>query len=39
MGEGGGCVALFGVTRARPPVIDVVPQFEPGDGGDGGVAM
>ena len=39
VGEGGGCVALFGVTRARPPVIDVVPQFEPGDGGDGSVAM
>ena len=39
VGEGGGCVALFGVTRARPPVIDVVAQFEPGDGGDGGVAM
>ena len=38
VGEGGGCVALFGVTRARPPIIDVVPQFEPGDGGDGGVA-
>ena len=39
VGEGGGCVALFGVARLRPPVIDVVPQFEPGDGGDGGVAM
>ena len=39
VGEGGGCVVLFGVTRARPPVIDVVPQFEPGGGGDGGVAV
>ena len=39
VGEGGGCVALFGVTRARPPVVDVVPQFEPGDGGDGGIAV
>ena len=39
VGEGGRSVALFGVTRARPPVIDVVPQFEPGNGGDGGVAV
>ena len=39
VGEGGRNVALFGIARARPPVIDVVPQFEPGDGGDGGVAM
>ncbi len=39
VGEGGRSVALFGIARARPPVVDVVPQFEPGDGGDGGVAM
>lgn len=31
MGEGDG-VAFFGITGARPAVIDVVPQFEPGDG-------
>ena len=39
VGEGGRSVALFGIARARPPVVDVVPQFEPGDGGDGGVAV
>ena len=39
MGEGGCGVAFFGITGARPAVIDVVPQFEPGDGGDGGVAV
>ena len=39
VGEGGRGVAFIGVARLRPPVIDVVPQFEPGDGGDGGVAM
>ena len=39
VGEGGRGVALFGIARARPPVVDVVPQFEPGDGGDGSVAM
>jgi len=39
VGEGGRGIALFGVTRARPPVVDVVPQFEPGNRGDGGVAM
>jgi len=37
--EGGRSIALFGIARLRPPIIDVVPQFEPGDGGDGGVAM
>ena len=39
VGEGGGCVALFGVTRARPPVVDVVPQFEPGEGRDDDVTV
>ena len=39
VGEGGRSVALFGIAGARPPVIDVVAQFEPLDGGDGGVAM
>ncbi len=39
VGEGGRGIALFGITGARPAVADVVPQFEPGDGGDGGVAM
>ena len=39
VGKGGHGVALVGVTGARPAVADVVPQFEPGDGGDGGVAV
>ncbi len=39
MGEGGHGVAFLGVAGARPAVADVVPQFEPGDGGDGGIAV
>jgi len=39
VGEGGRGVALFGVAGACPTVADVVAQFEPGDGGDGGIAV
>ena len=39
MGEGGHGVAFLGVAGARPAVADVVAQFEPLDGGDGGIAV
>ena len=39
MGDGGGSITFFGITGPRPTVIDVVPQFEPRDGGDGSVAV
>ena len=39
VGEGGRNVALLGVAGARPAVADVVAQFEPLDGGDGGIAV
>ena len=38
-GEGGHGVAFLGVAGARPTVADVVAQFEPGDGSDGGIAV
>lgn len=39
MGEGGHSVAFLGIAGARPAVADVVAQFEPLDGGDGGIAV
>ena len=39
VGEGGHGVALLGVAGARPTVADVVAQFEPLDGRDGGIAV
>ena len=39
MGEGGYGVSLLGVAGARPAVADVVVQFQPGDGRDGGIAV
>ena len=37
--EGGHGVAFLGIAGARPAVADVVAQFEPLDGGDGGIAV
>ena len=39
VGEGGRSVAFLGIAGARPAVADVVAQFEPLDGGDGGIAV
>ena len=39
VGEGGHDVAFLGVAGARPAVADVVAQFEPLDGRDGGIAV
>ena len=39
VGEGGHGITLLGVAGARPSVADVVAQFEPLDGGDGGIAV
>lgn len=39
MGKGGYDVAFLGVAGACPAIADVVAQFEPLDGGDGGIAV
>ncbi len=39
VGEGGYCIAFLGIAGARPTIADVVAQFQPLDGRDGGIAV